>query len=97
MNYSVQTLTMFTGEIVCLFAYQIIKIFTFAKKKTNPGQIQEEQILLSKEERLKKTRKINPMIFAIPSCIDMIATSLLYVGLILVWNCNPFFSHTFFL
>jgi len=57
---------MFVGELVCLLAYAVRKMF--CKSKNQRGEAEEES-------------SVNPFLFAIPAAFDLCGSTLMFVGL----------------
>lgn len=70
----VQSLAMFIGEMTCLIAFKLL--YFYYKKKDNS---QDERSLV------KGNRNFKIFIFFIPAMCDMVATSIMYIGLTLTY------------
>lgn len=63
-----QATSMFFGEFLCFFAFIILKTYYKSTKKTFPSSIEGNS-------------NFNKLIFLAPAMCDMIATSIMYIGL----------------
>jgi drug/metabolite transporter (DMT)-like permease len=70
-----QTACMFIGELICLFAFRISKLFEKAPAK--------EEVQVDDSVPTQNKKYINPLLFWIPACCDLGGTTLLNVGLFL--------------
>ncbi|XP_054265967.1 solute carrier family 35 member F6-like [Macrosteles quadrilineatus] len=68
-----QSSTMFLGEIYCLLAFKLILFYQIYKQRQ--GNSYEESTAT------RGNQEFNPMIFLPPALCDMVATSLMYIGL----------------
>ncbi|XP_058454828.1 solute carrier family 35 member F6 [Malaya genurostris] len=71
----VQAWAMFLGEFLCLLTF---KAFYYYLRRKNDGSE-------DRDELVKGNREFNPFILFIPAMCDMIATSIMYVGLNLTY------------
>lgn len=70
----VQSVAMFIGEMMCLLTFKLL--YFYYKKKDNS---QDDRSLV------KGNRNFNVFIFFIPAMCDMVATSIMYIGLTLTY------------
>ncbi|KAH0546823.1 solute carrier family 35 member F6 [Cotesia glomerata] len=71
----IQSSFMFLGEMSCLLIFKIIYVYY---NRLNDGSVDSNRLT-------KGSRNFNPLIFVIPALCDMIATSIMYVGLNLTY------------
>lgn len=71
----VQSCFMFFGEFLCLLTFKFIYLWC---KRRNDGSENQNDFV-------KGNRNWSPFILLIPACCDMIATSIMYVGLNLTY------------
>uniref|UniRef100_A0A1B6DHG4 EamA domain-containing protein n=1 Tax=Clastoptera arizonana TaxID=38151 RepID=A0A1B6DHG4_9HEMI len=71
----VQSFSMFLGEMLCLLAFKVIYFFYIRRQE---GSLEDNQIVRGNQD-------FNPLIFLPPAMCDMIATSLMYIGLTLTY------------
>uniref|UniRef100_A0A8D9FDS8 Solute carrier family 35 member F6 n=1 Tax=Cacopsylla melanoneura TaxID=428564 RepID=A0A8D9FDS8_9HEMI len=70
-----QSCSMFLGELLCLLAFKAILSYYLYKQDT----------LADVRELVRGNRNFNPLVFVPPAMCDMIATSLMYIGLNLTY------------
>jgi len=70
----VQSLTMFLGEFLCLLFFKLAYMYHIKKQYS----IEDSPIV-------KGNQQFNPFLFFIPAMFDMIATTLMYVGLTMTY------------
>ncbi|KAI4491113.1 hypothetical protein M0802_010423 [Mischocyttarus mexicanus] len=68
-----QSSFMFLGEILCLIIFKIAYCY-YSRKDVNDGSVDNNVLT-------KGSRNFNPLILFIPAMCDMLATSIMYVGL----------------
>lgn len=70
-----QSCSMFLGELLCLLAFKAIYSYYVYKQDT----------LADVRELVRGNRNFNPLVFIPPAMCDMVATSLMYIGLNLTY------------
>lgn len=71
----VQSCFMFFGEFLCLLTFKLL--YFYCKRKGDGSENQNGFV--------KGNRNFSPFILFIPACCDMIATSIMYIGLNLTY------------
>jgi drug/metabolite transporter (DMT)-like permease len=71
-----QAVGMFLGEFSCLFAFKILHVYYTKVKRSS-----EEEL----PAMISGSRTFNPLIFLPPAMCDMLATTIMYIGLILTY------------
>jgi len=75
-----QAACMFFGELCCLFVFKISQLRNRPRADSD-GRLQYVEITSQEDGELSPARNWNPVIFLLPACCDMTATSLMYIGL----------------
>ncbi|KAL1464722.1 hypothetical protein WDU94_004346 [Cyamophila willieti] len=70
-----QSCSMFLGELLCLIAFKAILSY----------YLYQEDTLADVRELVRGNRNFNPLVFIPPAVCDMVATSLMYIGLNLTY------------
>lgn len=73
----VQSCFMFLGEILCLLAFKIMFRYYTAR-----------QVIVEDVDLIRGSQNFNPFLFFPPAMFDMVATSIMYVGLNLTYSSS---------
>mmetsp|Transcript_38403 Transcript_38403/g.74483 ORF Transcript_38403/g.74483 Transcript_38403/m.74483 type:complete len:532 (+) Transcript_38403:184-1779(+) len=76
-----QAACMFFGELCCLIVFKLSQLRRSRPPPAERGRLQYVEITSEEHEELTPSHNWSPVIFLLPACCDLTATSLMYIGL----------------